>query len=245
MSDNDEYSATVLGSHWVGGPPAARPDVAPDRVDGSVLRFGPGVTAAAVAPFPVVPQPAPARRRGGGLRRYALAGAVLAAVLGYLCWQQYGPGVAVRDVAVTTDPAGPACGATADVVAVVRTNGRPGTLEYRWIRSDGTRSERMTERVARGQEEAGLHLLWTFRGAGDYPAGARLELLEPTRRMPWSSPTTARRSGGGSRRRRTGRSLGLTGVCRAPAQPTLSGQPPCCVAENSAMLCARRPSPSP
>ncbi|MFD0267258.1 hypothetical protein ACFVGY_11755 [Streptomyces sp. NPDC127106] len=184
MSGDDEYSATVLGSHWVSGPPAARPEVAPDRVEGSVLRFGPGVTAAAMAPFPVVPHPspAPAPRPGGGLRRYALAGAVLAAVLGYLCWQQYGPGVAVRDVAVTTDQAGPACGSTADVVAVVRTNGRPGTLEYRWIRSDGTRSERMTERVARGQEEARLHLLWTFEGMGNYPARAQLELLEPTRR---------------------------------------------------------------
>ncbi|MFD7629218.1 hypothetical protein ACFV7Q_24865 [Streptomyces sp. NPDC059851] len=181
-SNNDEYSATVLGSHWVSGPPAAQPDVAPDRVDGSVLRFGPGVTAAAVAPFPVVPQAAPTRRRGGGLRRYALAGAVLVAVLGYLCWQQYGPGVTVRDIAVTTDAAGPGCGGTADVVADVRTNGRPGTLAYRWVRSDGTRSERLTERVVRGQEEARLHLLWTFQGTGSYPAKAQLELLEPARR---------------------------------------------------------------
>ncbi|MEU5806598.1 hypothetical protein [Streptomyces sp. NPDC047718] len=182
MSNDDEYSATALGSHWISGPPAERPDVAPDRVDGSVLRFGPGVTAAAVAPFPVVPEPAPTRRPGGGLRRYALAGAVLAGVLGYLCWQQYGPGVAVRDVAVTTDPAGPGCGATAGVVAVVRTDGRPGTLAYRWIRSDGTRSERLTERVARGQQEARLHLEWTFQGTGNYPAKAQLELLEPARR---------------------------------------------------------------
>ncbi|MEU2392934.1 hypothetical protein [Streptomyces sp. NPDC007369] len=182
MSNDDEYSATVLGSHWVSGPPSAQPVVAPDRVDGSVMRFGPGVTAAAVAPFPVVPQPVPARQRGGGLRRYALAGAVLAGVLGYLCWQQYGPGVTVRDVAVTTDPAGPACGGTADVVASVRTDGRPGTLAYRWIRSDGTRSERLTEQLARGQQEARLHLLWTFRGQGSHTAEARLELLEPTRR---------------------------------------------------------------
>ncbi|WP_258025419.1 hypothetical protein [Streptomyces bambusae] len=126
-NDNDDYSATVLGSHWFSGPPGPQ-DVAPDRIDGSVLRFGPGVTAAALAPFPVVPGPVPARRRGAGLRRYTLAAAVLAAVLLYLAWQRYGPGVAVRDVAVSTAPAGPACGAAAGVTAVVRTNGRPGAL---------------------------------------------------------------------------------------------------------------------
>lgn len=189
MSD-DDYSATVLGSHWISGPPE-RAEVAPDRVDGSVLRFGPGVTAAAVAPFPVVPAPAPARRRGG-LRRYALTAAVLVAVLACLGWQRHGPGIAVRDVAVTTDPAGPVCGGTADVLAVVRTNGRAGTLTYRWLRSDGTRSEPLTERVPNGRREARLHLLWTFQGPGNYPAGARLELLEPARRTSAAAEFTYR-----------------------------------------------------
>ncbi|GAA2499534.1 hypothetical protein [Streptomyces gobitricini] len=179
--NDDDYSATVLGSDWITGPPT-RTHVAPDRADGSVLRFGPGVTAAAVAPFPVVPGPAPVPRRAGGLRRYALAAAVLVTVLGHLAWQRHGPGVEVRDVAVTTDPAGPACDAAADVVAVVRTNGRPGTLAYRWVRSDGTRSERLTERMPPGRHDATLHLLWTFRGPGHHPAEARLELLEPARR---------------------------------------------------------------
>ncbi|MFB7462016.1 hypothetical protein ACFCZ1_00690 [Streptomyces sp. NPDC056224] len=182
---DDDYSATVLGSHWFSGPPVA-PEVAPDRVEGSVLRFGPGVTAAMPAPFPV-PVSATAvrgagRRRGAGLRRYTLAAVVLLAVLAYLGWQRYGPALVVRDVAVTTDPGGPACDTAADVVAVVRTNGRPGTLTYRWLRSDGTHSERLTERVPRGQREARLHLLWTFRGAGTYPARAEVELLSPGQR---------------------------------------------------------------
>lgn len=51
--EGDDYSATVLGSHWFSGPPPAT-EVAPDRVEGSVLRFGPGVTAAMPAPFPLV-----------------------------------------------------------------------------------------------------------------------------------------------------------------------------------------------
>ncbi|MET9322342.1 hypothetical protein ABZX75_19455 [Streptomyces sp. NPDC003038] len=204
----DDYSATVLGSHWFSGPPrepAQGPDgtgtqltggtevtriaeaagpagVAPDRVEGSVLRFGPGVTAAMPAPFPMAVAAAPRGHRGAGLRRYALAAVVLLAVLAYLAWQRYGPSIEVRDVAVTTDAQGPSCDATADVVAVVRTNGRPGTLTYRWLRSDGTSSEQLTERVPRGQREARLHLLWTFQGAGTYPARAELQLLSPGQR---------------------------------------------------------------
>ncbi|MEW2140752.1 hypothetical protein AB0892_29885 [Streptomyces sp. NPDC005409] len=205
--EGDDYSATVLGSHWFYGPPPAAdtapyaapeaapetayettpevvPQVVPDRVEGSVLRFGPGVTAAMPAPFPLVSAgpSAPGPRRGAGLRRYALAAVVLLAVLAYLGWQRFGPAIEVRDVAVTTAAGGPACDAAADVVATVRTNGRPGTLTYRWVRSDGTRSEPLTERVPRGQREARLHLLWTFQGVGSYPARAELHLLSPERR---------------------------------------------------------------
>ncbi|MFG2617610.1 hypothetical protein ACGFXC_08270 [Streptomyces sp. NPDC048507] len=176
--DDDGYSATVLGSHWFSGPPPQ--DAAPDRVEGSVLRFGPGVTAAMPSPFPVAPVPARrVRRARGGWRRYTLAAVVLALVLAYLGWQRFGPSVVVRDVAVTTDPAGPGCDTAADVVAVVRTNGRPGTLTYRWVRSDGTRSDELTERVPSGRREATLHLLWTFRGTGSYPARAELQLISP------------------------------------------------------------------
>ncbi|MEV6950606.1 hypothetical protein [Streptomyces sp. NPDC051183] len=176
---DDDYSATVLGSHWFSGPPEPA-EVAPDRVEGSVLRFGPGVTAAMPAPFPVaVPAAVRRPRRGRGLRRYALAAVVLLAVLAYLGWRHYGPSIAVREVAVSTDPQGPACDSAADVVAVVRTNGRAGVLQYRWVRSDGTRSEPLTERVPRGRGEARLHLLWTFHGTGAYPARAELQLISP------------------------------------------------------------------
>ncbi|WP_251049429.1 hypothetical protein [Streptomyces sp. ISL-86] len=186
----DDYSATVLGSHWFIGPPQQpaqtlrfdTPDPAPDRVEGSVLRFGPGVTAAMPAPFPVATAPAPREPRGAGLRRYALAAVVLAAVLAYLGWQRFGPALEVRDVAVSTDQKGPACDSAADVVALVRTNGRPGTLTYRWLRSDGSRSEQLTERVPSGRKEATLHLLWTFQGTGTYPAKAELQLTSPGQR---------------------------------------------------------------
>lgn len=188
----DDYSATELGSHWFQGPD---PDPEPDRVEGDVMRFGPGVTGfsarrgggttavdlwhgAAAGPAAVA-RPAGGRRRG--LRRYALAAVVLAAVLVFLAWQRYGPQVAVREVRASTAPGGPGCDGTADVVGAVRTDGRPGTLTYRWVRSDGTSSGLLHEKVKRGQREARLHLLWTFHGRGEYRAGAELRIVSPSR----------------------------------------------------------------
>jgi hypothetical protein len=198
---DDEYSATVLASHWIQrpepdgtdtlvGPPSTEtlatptPPTWPDRTEGTVLRFGPGVTAAVAhrthRTLPTVPPPvAPPRRR---LRRHALPALVLVAVIAFLAWQRLGPSVAVRSVAVTAPPTVLGCDDTADVVGLVATNGRPGTLSYRWIRSDGTASGVLREVVARGQEQARLHLLWTFQGKGRYTARVELSILTPVRR---------------------------------------------------------------
>ncbi|WP_217242904.1 hypothetical protein [Streptomyces sp. AC555_RSS877] len=199
-----EYSATVLGSHWIQRPepdatllappttrilttptptPTPTPPTRPDRVEGTVLRFGPGVTAAVAhrthmtlpaVPPPVVPPP---RHR---LRRHALPALVLVSVIAFLAWQRHGPSVAVRSVAATARPAVLGCDATADIVALVATNGRPGTLSYRWTRSDGTASGVLREVVVRDQSQARLHLLWTFQGKGHYTARAELRILTPT-----------------------------------------------------------------
>ncbi|WP_261993231.1 hypothetical protein [Streptomyces sp. adm13(2018)] len=191
LMNDDDYSATQLGSHWFERPV---PEAAPDRVEGEVLRFGPGVTAAALrraentptaveiwhGTLPGVPAPRPARSRGP--RRYALAAVVLVAVLLFLAWREYGPGVAVRDVTVGVAEQRLGCDGTADVVGLVRTDGRPGTVTYRWERSDGTRSGVLTEKLARGQEEARLHLLWTFHGSGTHQAVARLVVTSPGQR---------------------------------------------------------------
>ncbi|WP_435611148.1 hypothetical protein [Streptomyces sp. C10-9-1] len=215
-AEPEGYSATALGSHWFEGPsadgtgttrrdprppgpspepgatvpapgPPAPGGAEPDRVEGEVLRFGPGVTAvmdgrgpatAAAVWHGPTPGPAPVPVRGRALRRYALAGGVLLAVLAFLAWQRL-PTVAVRSVSVQAPEAGPGCGETADVVAVVRTNGRPGTLAYRWVRSDGSSSGRLEERVERGRDEVRLHLLWTFRGRGTLPARAELRIESP------------------------------------------------------------------
>ncbi|MGW3244036.1 hypothetical protein [Streptomyces sp. NPDC001070] len=205
-----DYSATVLAEHWAPATlPTARPQptgttdgpaptvkagptvVLPDRVDGEVMRFGPGVTPAAAARADIAaavwrgvitpPAPPAPRRRGWG-RRYALAAAVLVAVLLFLAWQRFGPGLQVKQVAVSAVPATPACDTTVDLVAVVTTNGRPGTISYRWLRNDGTTSDMLYEEVPRGRHEVRLHLLWTFRGHGTYTARAELRLTTPGHR---------------------------------------------------------------
>ncbi|MEU1280776.1 hypothetical protein [Streptomyces sp. NPDC005805] len=167
-------------------------EAVPDRVEGEVLRFGPGVTASArpvAGPATAAgvwhgtpaagTDTGAARRPGRGLRRYLLAAGVLAAVLVFLTWQHFGPGVAVRSVEVRAPAAEPGCDGTAEVVGTVRTNGRPGTLRYRWVRSDGSSSGLLRERVAREQEEVRLRLLWTFRGQGEHPARAELRIEAP------------------------------------------------------------------
>ncbi|MFE1507090.1 hypothetical protein [Streptomyces sp. NPDC058726] len=203
----DEYSATVLGSHWFQRP---EPDTTvtatvrevsgvrdggtrPDRTEGAVLRFGPGVQGALAHRAGRTPPPAPppVRPRRPGPRRYALPALVLLAVLVLLAWQRLGPELAVRGAAVTAPSATVACDSTADVVGTVTTNGRPGTLTYRWTRSDGTSSGVLREEMARGQKEARLHLLWTFEGPGRYEARAELRILSPSARTTTADLTYA------------------------------------------------------
>ncbi|MFD1657554.1 hypothetical protein ACFSL4_04750 [Streptomyces caeni] len=207
---DDDYRATLLASHWVqrsapeedlpptvpGGQPAppAAATTAPDRIDGRVLRFGPGVTMAdrdrsgtTVLSLPPAPRPRPAR--SPVLRRYTLPAVVLLGVLLFLAWQRFGPSVAVRDVRVSTDSRGPGCDGTADVVALLSTDGRPGTVTYRWERSDGTTSGSLTEKLPRGRSTARLHLLWTFHGEGRYQARATLRILSPGPRTATTSFT--------------------------------------------------------
>jgi hypothetical protein len=196
-SADDDYSATVLASHWIQRPEqdtkiltippdrsSSRPGTPPDRAEGTVYRFGPGVTAAVAhrtrtaSPAPPTGPRSPRRR----LRRHALPALVLAAVLAFLAWQHLGPSVGVRDVAVGVLRPARGCDATADIVGVVTTDGRPGRLSYRWIRSDGTTSGVLHEVLSRGQKQARLHLLWTFQGQGHYDARAELRLIAPAHR---------------------------------------------------------------
>jgi hypothetical protein len=167
----------------VGPPGGEAPLPQPDRTDGTVLRFGPGVTATVAQrthrTLPTLPPlPAPPRRRR--LRRHALPAFVLLCVIAFLAWQRLGPSVEVRTVAVKARPAVLGCDKTVDIVGLVTTDGRPGTLTYRWTRSDGTESGVLREVMVRGQTRARLHLLWTFEGKGRQTARVDLHVLTPT-----------------------------------------------------------------
>ncbi|MFD7877937.1 hypothetical protein ACFV5G_28235 [Streptomyces sp. NPDC059766] len=192
-----EYSATELGSHWIQRPaadttllddatvptgPAHR--TPPDRVDGTVLRFGPGVTHATArrssgtSPTLPVVGPGPTRTRRDP-RRHALPALVLIVAIAFLAWQRSGPDVVPERVSVTTLTSTVGCDGTMDVVGVITTNGRPGTLSYRWVRNDGTRSDVLRETVSSGQDQARVHLRWSFQGTGTYRAAAELRVLSP------------------------------------------------------------------
>ncbi|WRZ88599.1 hypothetical protein OHB54_05705 [Streptomyces sp. NBC_01007] len=207
-SPDDDYSATALASHWIqrpdspdtlplsgdtvtvalSGPVAATvalfdsttEETPPDRVEGTLLRFGPGVNADTMRRITGVPPAVPVRRRTW--RRHALPTVVLLAVVAFLLWHRSAPSLGVDDVSVSTVSPSPGCDETADVTATVTTNGRPGALAYRWVRSDGTSSDILHEDMTRGQKQARLHLLWTFQGNGRYTARAELRLLSPVRR---------------------------------------------------------------
>jgi uncharacterized protein (DUF2235 family) len=117
-----------------------------------------------------------------GLRKHALPVLVVLAVLILLAWQQAGRSVAVGKVAVTARPGVLGCDGTADIVGLVTTNGRAGTLTYRWIRSDGTKSGVLREVMVQGQKHARLHLRWTYQGKGHRTAQAQLRILTPSQR---------------------------------------------------------------
>ncbi|MGW0494681.1 hypothetical protein ACWD0Z_04385 [Streptomyces sp. NPDC003007] len=191
-SADAEYSATVLASHWIERPErdetlvdhaARKRPVPPDRVEGTVLRFGPGVTATVGhrthRTLAATPAPPPRPRRP---RRHALPVSVVLCVLALLAWQRLGPPLTVSAATVTARPAQLDCDGTASIVALVTTNGRPGTLSYRWVRSDGTSSGVLEEKTVRGQKRARLHLRWTFQGPGRHTARAELRILSPIER---------------------------------------------------------------
>jgi hypothetical protein len=101
--------------------------------------------------------------------------------VGAVLWWRFGNALAVTGAAVApAQPPGAACDTTVDVVGVVQTNGRAGTLRYQWLRNDGQTSEVLEQRAAAGNSTIAVHLHWTFSGRGTYQAKATLNVLAPT-----------------------------------------------------------------
>ncbi|MET9679164.1 hypothetical protein [Streptomyces coeruleorubidus] len=180
--DDATYVPTVLDAHWTNWTSA---EPAPES---EVLRFGPGVPHLGLTDTAVdvwlgrdkrKSRQEP-RSRLHRLRRYRLAAAVLAIVLAWLFWQRQTTDLRITRVTVQTSGV-LGCDGTAEVVAVVTTNGAAGAFTYEWRRSDGTSSGPREERLVRGQDEMRLRLLWTFHGKGTSKATARLVIESPSR----------------------------------------------------------------
>ncbi|MGY0232935.1 hypothetical protein [Longispora urticae] len=148
------------------------------------LRFGAGIPAGVEEAWKAGPPapPKPGKKAGKRWRRIVgglVTGAIIGGVVGYFWWYNAHPlKVTAAQVAPATAP-GTACDVTVDVVGTVTTNGRPGTITYQWLRSDGEATQELSQSVPSGTKSVPLHLHWKFSGKGEYQAKATLRILGP------------------------------------------------------------------
>jgi hypothetical protein len=164
-------------------------EAAPAAGPESLIRFGPGVpdpkTARTIAVWQgkaapaAAPAPERASARKGNRGWWVLALLLVLAVVGWLLWSRLGPKLAVEGVAVTASPSQLACDSAEFLVGTVRTNGHAGTLQFRWLRSDGTDSGPLTQDVRAGQRSVQLPLRWTVQGKGSFHGTATLKVTAP------------------------------------------------------------------
>jgi hypothetical protein len=93
-------------------------------------------------------------------------------------WHRLG-GLGVESASVHAEPSVAGCATTIDVVGVIATNGRRGTIHYQWRRNDGQPTSQLSQDMLPGDHSASVHLAWTFAGQGDFDAVATLEVLSP------------------------------------------------------------------
>jgi hypothetical protein len=170
-----------------GAAPPARAGAGGRQPADQEVRFGPGVSTG--SPVPPAWRGASTQRRRRRRRSpwrvvssilSALLTVVLLAAVGWYLWQRVFP-IEVNGVSVSVpSPPGNACDVTIDVVAVVETNGNAGVIKYRWLRSGAEPGGVLTEKVARGQKTARLHLEWAFSGQGSAKETATIDVLEPS-----------------------------------------------------------------
>ena len=143
------------------------------------VRFGPGVPAPRppspdratalwrreVSPTPLVEDPVLARRRR--TQRWILPLTVLILVIAVLIYAFWGrttspPRLDVNGVTAQISAPVLDCGGTERVTAIINTNGGAGTVEYRWVRSDGTTSGQLSQPVASGDRHVSVVLDWNL-----------------------------------------------------------------------------------
>ncbi|MFD4509607.1 hypothetical protein [Streptomyces sp. NPDC058457] len=158
-------------------------------------RFGPGVPGASGTAddratgiwrgtlTPDGPSGVPARRRRPWWRRelpslLVVVAVVVAVVLGMRSCSAVRSPLHVVGATVTVPEVG-RCAKTVLVTGVLRTDGNPGTVDYRWKRSDGTSSAVLHQQVDDNVRTSEVVLRWSFDGHGTMKATATLEVLSP------------------------------------------------------------------
>ena len=104
---------------------------------------------------------------------------VLVGVIVLLLWQHVGGRLSVSGVGASARTSLIGCDSTETVTATLHTNGKPGTIEYRWVRSDGTVSDELQQRVGAGTTQLDVVLRWAFTGHGSMHALATIDVQSP------------------------------------------------------------------
>jgi hypothetical protein len=160
-----------------------------DGASGEYRRIGTGVPGAGAGGTSVSQiSPATAAAWHGGppkkprralLRGWLLPLLVLIGVIVLLLWQHVGGRLSVSGAAVAARTSLIGCDTTEIVTATLHTNGKPGTIEYRWVRSDGTASDELQQRVSAGTTQVDVVLRWAFSGHGSMHALATIDVQSP------------------------------------------------------------------
>lgn len=147
---------------------------------GTVSRFGPGLPASgAQRAWRRGARPA-SRPATGKFARYAKAVGsllVLVVIAAAVLWWTQRSAVDVTGVEVRVEAAG-GCGGTTRIVGVISTNGEPGRISFRWVRSD-TGPGPLLQQTVGTEKETRVALEWTVKGQGTLTARAELEILDP------------------------------------------------------------------
>ncbi|WP_051945207.1 SprB repeat-containing protein [Streptacidiphilus rugosus] len=181
------YIASVMAASAAEEAVAAPAVQAAPAADPGLIRFGPGVpdpkTARTIAVWKgqaapeAAAQPTEERKK----RAWLFWVPVLLVFLALLAWwllRFLTPStVGLTGASITVEPTAVTCNGKATITATVTTDGKAGSFQYHWLRSDGTDSGTLTETVASGTHQVELPLIWTLSGPGDFHGTATLLVL--------------------------------------------------------------------